>query len=515
MRLRANLDALDPARFERVIDALLAARGYAPRFGGDDPEALKAIGDDDPPERFESRYMDDLWQALEGLFSGYIDRVLGDVDALHASGALSFPIDLTKGQDRLVFEALAKRAARLITAIGLPPLTADEVAQRAPGAVDLVTWAYQLGAAHERLDPHAPLEAVLQVARAAVPTKADREAIAHLKASAGSYLRPAVRNVPEDVMQRLLARDRQIAARRAQTGVRARIHPMRLAGHMADLTGHKVKLADGRTIWQGGTWDRDWRRVARTELARAYNYGHLNAALRAHPVNDGAAAPAEVKAAQETAERAAEVVREAIATEKAATDAAYDAIARAAEAEQRLQEVQAAHREEPDAPAVAEAREALTAAQEEAQAKSTAAESAATHRAVAEKEHAEAQAAADAVAAPLKVPKRLVFKITQKPRYNDKGQLVAPCRHCYRIWRTDDATPRLYPLDEVIANGENAVGEDGRPRKAAEWVATIGPTHPNDLCGPILFYNPMMAAKWPGFAAQIAKFAGQGYEGVP
>ena len=61
-------------------------------------------------------------------------------------------------------------------------------------------------------------------------------------------------------------------------------------------------------------------------------------------------------------------------------------------------------------------------------------------------------------------PDPLVFKITRP----------GCCRECARIWRNQDGTPKLYRLSEVEAGGPNNVG-----RKQKEWIATIGPSHPN------------------------------------
>lgn len=412
MRIRANLDTLAPARFEGVVDALLAVRGYAPRFGHGpaDAEALKAAGDshDESGDDFEFNYLRELWRIIEALFSGYVDRVLADLDELARAGALSTPIDLARQQDREVHRVLAHRANKVLAALGVPPINEAQAAARVPWAVDLIEESYRLGLMHSDLRPETPWTVAMEVARKAPVTPADREAIRYLRHSAGAYLRPNIDVVGDDVMQRLLARDREIVMRRTLTGVRAHIHPNRLAGYMADLTGVKVDRGNGTKVWEGGDWSRDWRRVARTEMAFAYNHGHLQAALRDHPINDGAK-PGE----------------------------------------------------------------------------------------------------------PLKLPRRLAYKLTQKPRYDTQGRLLAPCKHCHRLWRADDKTPRLYPLDELVKNGSNAQGDDGKPRKAADWLPTIGPTHPNDLCGPVLFYNPLVGEQYPGFAAQLAKYAGQGYEGVP
>jgi hypothetical protein len=49
------------------------------------------------------------------------------------------------------------------------------------------------------------------------------------------------------------------------------------------------------------------------------------------------------------------------------------------------------------------------------------------------------------------------------------------CKYCMKFWfLPDGATPRVYKLSELIANGSNF------GRKAADWQPTIGITHPNE-----------------------------------
>ncbi|MBI4869246.1 MAG: hypothetical protein HY816_20080 [Candidatus Wallbacteria bacterium] len=59
------------------------------------------------------------------------------------------------------------------------------------------------------------------------------------------------------------------------------------------------------------------------------------------------------------------------------------------------------------------------------------------------------------------------------------------CRDCLRLWTEPDGAPRLYPLSELERNGPNNAG-----RKRAEWVATVGPSHPNCTDSPCQVYSP-------------------------
>lgn len=58
------------------------------------------------------------------------------------------------------------------------------------------------------------------------------------------------------------------------------------------------------------------------------------------------------------------------------------------------------------------------------------------------------------------------------------------CRDCLRIWTEPDGAPRLYALTEVERGGPNNAG-----RKRDQWVATIGPTHPNCSDAPLAVYT--------------------------
>lgn len=400
-----NLRAIPEPAFAALVRGMYEMRGERPP-GDDADEVHKAIGDGDDADEFAWAALRALWARSELAFTGYIDEVLAALDEMLRTGVLEHPFEPEK-HERAVFETLADKAARFLANLGIDPMTAATVKERAPWAFDLIGEGYRLGLLGEDLGKQTPLTAAQAVIAQSVPTVAEREAIAYQRAVGGAFLRPVAQAVTDDVMRALTQRDREIARVRGMTGVRARIHPHRLAGYMADLTGHKVRREDGRMVWRDGDWSRDWRRVARTELARAHSEGHLQADLRRLPENAGKK-PGE----------------------------------------------------------------------------------------------------------PLEVPKRLVFKITQAPRYDDKGRLIAPCKHCYRLWRADDGTPRLYDLAQIIENGDNALGDDGKARKAADWLATVGPTHPNDVCGPLQFATSVSPMLFKGMAAQFERFKGEGYEAV-
>jgi len=108
-------------------------------------------------------------------------------------------------------------------------------------------------------------------------------------------------------------------------------------------------------------------------------------------------------------------------------------------------------------------------------------------------------------------PKRLVFKITQMPRRWENGRLIAPCGGCYRLWRMDDATPRLYDMAEVIGNKPN--GSPGQ-RSRRDWKPTAGRCHPNCVCGPLQYATSVTPMIFPTIAAQFRRFIGQGYPAV-
>ena len=289
--------------------------------------------------------------------------------------------------------------------------------------VDLIEAGYRLGLIHQAVAPEASWETAWRVARERPMTDVDHAAVKFLKSKGAAYFRPVLDGAAADTVKRLTWHQ-EIAQARVLGSVTGttpelygrRIGPERLSGLMADLTGRRVDRGDGNLIWSGGSWARDWRRVARTELQFASNYGHLIDQLQRHPVNSGELPAGEV------------------------------------------------------APEVA------------------------GHFQVGDEQ--------------LAVPKALVYKVPQQVRRDEAGRLLAPCTDCHRIWYADDETPRLYPLMDVINAGENF------GRAAADWQATVGPTHPNCVCGQLRSYDPVARNLFPGFNKQIEKLRGQDFEGV-
>lgn len=385
----------------------MALAVVAEEAGCDLHEALKA----GPGERkheaqdFGERYMREIWRRLSTEHSGWIQRVLDDLEGMLARGDIGFPLDVERGQHELVAHRLALHAASLLHQIGIKDpnvreALARDILGRAPWIIDVIDAGYRLGLVHQAVGPEAPWTKAWEVASKAPYTDVDRAMVAHARARAGAYLRRVAYTASDAANEKLLDRDFDITRRRVMTGVRAKIHPHRLAGFMADLTGHKEDRGDGKLIWAGGDWSRDWRRVARTEMASAHAHGALSALLHKHPEN-------------------------------------------------------------------ADRREGE----------------------------------------PLKVPRVLAFKQPQKVERRG-GRLWRPCDHCYRIWYADDQTPRLYLLDDIVANGDNF----GVP--ARDWKATVGPTHPNDLCGPVREFIPATLALYPGMRKQIETWRGKGIAAV-
>lgn len=373
-------------------------------------ESTKAVDRDGPTDHdddFAELYLRQMWHFIAAGHSSWVGRAVADVERFMADNALP----LSEPSREFLISRLQLHAEALLRMVGIdvgagPP---DLVQRR--WVVDLIAEAYQAGLVHHAIGPKAAWPVVREAFKqrrvthdgrtVTVPyTDRDRAMISHIRSRAGAYMRRVAYTSSDLLNQRILEADMEAAKRRLLVGTRAKIPTERLAGFMADLTGRKVDRGDGKEMWADGRWQRDWRRVARTEMAFAHAYGGLSAMLQAHPVNAG------------------------------------------------------------------KAEDKLT------------------------------------------IPDALVFKQPQKVLYRD-GKLWAPCKHCYRIWYADDDTPRLYPLKEVIGNGEN-VG-----RKPDDWIATIGPTHPNDLCGPLRRFVPATLHLYPGMDRQIQAFKGKGMEGVP
>lgn len=384
--VRAAIDDVSDAVLLRSFEEILRRRGIL--------ETFKSAGDEHEHESFAERYLAAPVRRLAREFSSLIDAVLRRVRGIVQRGEVALP--LRPGRDeQAARRAVGQPVKAFLAHIGYPE-PGDVASPTAPHwHPTLAEQAVRFGAM--RLPESVPWQTAFDTIQARPASRATQHAAEYASARAGAYLRPIVHRVGDETVRRLLEADRSITRRVISMGAREHINPERLAEIMADLAGSRTDSGE----WAGGSWARDWMRVARTETADAAAHGNLIAHLEA--ANPGAD------------------------------------------------------------------REQWT------------------------------------------IPKQLAFKIPQTVRRDTAGRIVAPCQHCYRLWYADDATPRLYPLAEVINNGSNA----GPPaRKAADWVATVGPTHPNDLCGPLHFYGPGSESLFPGFRAQLARFAGQGYEGV-
>lgn len=74
------------------------------------------------------------------------------------------------------------------------------------------------------------------------------------------------------------------------------------------------------------------------------------------------------------------------------------------------------------------------------------------------------------------------------------------CKHCLKFWFLDDgATPRVYKLSELVANGSNF------GKKAKDWQPTVGITHPNER-----HYLLELPVNW-GFSGSTLNYVGQGH----
>lgn len=391
-----------------------------------DDEILKAEDDDGrgtgghsrhQDDDFDEQYMRDVWALVEDHHSDWISRLLADMIDFISAGQggddrerISIPMNLDLGHRDRLFYRLAGHTVALLRSAGIDSpvlsssrpvqLIAADIQRRAPWSIDLIEYSYRLGRADVSAD--SPWLMAKKAADEASIGAIDRHMIAHAKARAGAYFTRVAHTASDLLNQKLLEADREATTRAMLDNDVARLTPARLTTYVAELTGTKVRREyDGKMVWRGGRWSRDWRRVARTEMAFAHSYGALANTISKHPINFG-------KKADE----------------------------------------------------------------------------------------------------PMETPNSLVFKQPQTVARNSRGQVMRPCKHCHRIWYYDDETPRLIPLKDIIKNGEN-VG-----RRAADWLATVGPTHPNDLCGPLRIFVPTMIKIYPGFAKQIEAYRGQGYDGV-
>ena len=116
--------------------------------------------------------------------------------------------------------------------------------------------------ARSQLDKARPLRDAL--------TAIEQAAIRYAQRAAGAVLQPILAGVQARVMRRVLQEERQALQQRVPDAIAQRQSPRRLASLLAaDI----------------GDWQRDLERVARTELAEAYNHGAMATLIAQHPSN--------------------------------------------------------------------------------------------------------------------------------------------------------------------------------------------------------------------------------------
>jgi hypothetical protein len=101
-------------------------------------------------------------------------------------------------------------------------------------------------------------------------TPAERAAIRIAQQHAGARLRPIFRGLNDRLEARILEQERQAVRTLIPQALETRTGPMALASALAD---------------EAGNFDRDWHRVARTELSEAFNQGAAEALIARHPSN--------------------------------------------------------------------------------------------------------------------------------------------------------------------------------------------------------------------------------------
>lgn len=101
-------------------------------------------------------------------------------------------------------------------------------------------------------------------------SSAEQAAVDFARRQTGAFLQPLVSAVEARVAARLLHDERQAVHRHVPEAMQTRTSPTALARILAD---------------DAGQWQRDWKRVARTEVAHAANWGAMAAMIAQHPSN--------------------------------------------------------------------------------------------------------------------------------------------------------------------------------------------------------------------------------------
>lgn len=136
-------------------------------------------------------------------------------------------------------------------------------------SADLIAHAVHIGMeqyAAQHLHKALPWRAVL--------TAVEQAAIRYAQRAAGAVLQPILAGVQARVARLLLQREQQIVRQRVPEALAQRQSPRRLASVLAEDVGN---------------WQRDWERVARTELQDAAHHGAMATLIAQHPSNQSVA----------------------------------------------------------------------------------------------------------------------------------------------------------------------------------------------------------------------------------
>lgn len=228
--------------------------------------------------------LDHAWQRLEAWGALWPDlsahqlASLVDDDALSLVKAWSwhwrFPLsDGQWGTVKLTLDRLASAAVNWLSGAtprsdrdqpGIPPEAL------LPGLHDIYGDATRLGMASSA--PSTPQGLMPPL------TDTERAAVTVARRHAGARLTPVLRGFHARMEARLLEIERQAVQRRTAAALGQREGPQALASVLAAERGH---------------FQRDWQRVARTELADAFNQGAVATLIARHPTNQVDGQPVE------------------------------------------------------------------------------------------------------------------------------------------------------------------------------------------------------------------------------
>lgn len=265
----------DPSGRVRLVDF-----SAAPVLGDDPLGIFKAVFPLDgvyflkaePPERqFDRWYFETLLTQAATHFSNVHEVVLQHLLTLVRThgGDLTDP-----GALELVERALLDGRVAMRWALAHPVAPAVEARMRAMGLTsdDVLDWpglAYRLGLIERELE-RAPFswDHVIELARAVPLLPGDAEAIAYARAQAGAYLAPVLVRGPAQLVTDALARERALMQQLTADAVRREVGAREFARELY----HRLSPEGIQ---------RDFRRVARTELQEARLQGAFAAEARA------------------------------------------------------------------------------------------------------------------------------------------------------------------------------------------------------------------------------------------